>query len=117
MQVIEKPWGKEEILEQNKDYMVKRLTMNEGYRCSLQYHSQKTETIYLLSGKLKIYFGTTPPRFTKVYSHVILNPHDTFTLTPYTIHRMEAMEESTYLEASTPENTDTIRFEDDYGRV
>ena len=48
---------KEELLEVNSKYMVKRLTMDKGHRCSLQYHDFKLETIYVLEGKLKIYFG------------------------------------------------------------
>ena len=45
MQIIEKPWGQEEIIEINDSYMVKRLTMWKGHSCSLQYHNQKKETI------------------------------------------------------------------------
>ena len=43
MQVIDKPWGKEEIVEKNDHYMLKRLTMFKNHRCSLQYHNQKKE--------------------------------------------------------------------------
>ena len=57
MILIKKPWGREELLEKNKKYMVKRLFMKKGHRCSLQYHNKKKETIFVLSGKLKIYFG------------------------------------------------------------
>ena len=52
MQVIEKPWGCEEVVEINDKYMVKKLTMWAGHRCSLQYHNLKKETIYVLSGVL-----------------------------------------------------------------
>ncbi len=45
MQVIEKPWGREEVVELNDKYMVKKLTMWAGHRCSLQYHNLKKETI------------------------------------------------------------------------
>ena len=55
MKVIEKPWGREEVIEINDRYMVKKLTMFEGKKCSLQYHNYKKETIYVLSGKLRIY--------------------------------------------------------------
>ena len=48
MELIEKPWGKEEILQINSKYMVKRLTMHKGHRCSLQYHLEKIETIFLI---------------------------------------------------------------------
>ena len=46
----------------------------------------------------------------------IMVAHDTITITPYTIHRMEGLEESIYLEASTPHIDDVVRIEDDYNR-
>mgnify|MGYP000078733492 CR=1 FL=1 len=39
MEIVEKPWGREEIVEVNERYMVKKLTMFAGHRCSLQYHN------------------------------------------------------------------------------
>ena len=54
MKIIEKPWGREEVLEKNERYMMKKLTMWKGHRCSLQYHKYKQETIYILSGKMNI---------------------------------------------------------------
>lgn len=56
-EIIEKPWGREEVVEINDKYMVKKLTMWAGHRCSLQYHNIKKETIYVLSGLLKIIQG------------------------------------------------------------
>lgn len=113
MQVIEKPWGKEEVIEINDRYMMKKLTMWAGHRCSLQYHNIKLETIYVLSGQLRIYSGATQESLTsKVYG-----PHETITLTPGVIHRMEAVEDSVYLEASTPEMDDVVRLVDDYKRA
>ena len=41
MQIIEKPWGREEIIELNDNYMVKKLTMWKDHRCSLQMHNYK----------------------------------------------------------------------------
>jgi len=112
MQVIEKPWGKEEVLEINERYMVKRLTMWEGYRCSLQFHNHKKETIYVLSGQLKIISGKDQRDLvSRVYSS-----GDAITISPGTIHRMEAVEDSIYLEASTPEMDDVVRLVDDYNR-
>lgn len=105
---IEKPWGSEEILEINNEYMVKRLTMLKGHRCSLQYHNDKKETIYVLSGKLKIEYGNV----SKVFE-----PGEFISIFPTTVHRMEAVEDSVYLEASTPEMYDVVRLEDDYKRV
>ena len=45
MKIIEKPWGKEEVIEINDNYMMKKLTMWKGHRCSLQLHNYKKETI------------------------------------------------------------------------
>ena len=39
MKIIEKPWGKEEVIEINEKYMMKKLTMWKGHRCSLQLQS------------------------------------------------------------------------------
>jgi mannose-6-phosphate isomerase len=113
MQVIEKPWGKEEVIEINDRYMMKKLTMWKGHRCSLQYHNQKRETIYVLSGQLRIYYG---PSQEQLESRVF-GPAETITLTPGVVHRMEAVEDSVYLEASTPEMDDVVRLGDDYQRA
>jgi mannose-6-phosphate isomerase len=112
MTVIKKPWGQEEVIEINDRYMVKKLTMWRGHRCSLQFHTQKQETIYVLSGSLKIYTGTSPHEL----SERVYQAHETITLIPGVIHRMEAEEDSVYLEASTPEMDDVVRLSDDYNR-
>ncbi|MER2519186.1 MAG: cupin domain-containing protein [Bdellovibrionales bacterium] len=113
MDVIEKPWGKEEVIEINDRYMMKKLTMWKGHRCSIQYHNVKCETIYVLSGQLRIYSG---PSLEKLDSKVYV-PGETITIRPGTVHRMEAVEDSVYLEASTPEMTDVVRLQDDYQRA
>jgi len=112
VEIIEKPWGKEEIIEINEKYMVKKLTMWKDHRCSLQYHNQKCETIYVLSGKLRIYQGVSQERLE--FKEFLQG--DYITIIPKVIHRMEAVEDSVYLEASTPEMDDVIRLNDDYNR-
>lgn len=111
--VIEKPWGKEEILEKNEKYMFKRLTMHKGHACSLQYHEIKAESVYLLSGSLKVYIGDQEDEL----DEIIMKAHDYMTLYPFKIHRMEALEDSVYLEASTPEIDDVVRLQDRYSRA
>ncbi len=112
MKIIEKPWGKEEVIEINDHYMMKKLTMLKGHRCSLQYHKVKQETLYVLSGQLRIYYG---PSQEKLQSRVF-SCGETITLIPRIVHRMEAVEDSVYLEASTPEMDDVVRLVDDYHR-
>jgi quercetin dioxygenase-like cupin family protein len=113
MQIIEKPWGKEEVIEINDRYMMKKLTMWKGHRCSLQYHNYKCETIYVLSGRLRIYIGESKENL----DSKIFVQGETITIKPGIVHRMEGVEDSEYLEASTPEMDDVVRIEDDYQRV
>ena len=113
MQVIEKPWWKEEVIEINDKYMMKKLTMWKGHRCSLQFHNHKKETIYVLSGQLKIISGPNQNNLTgKIYT-----AGDSITISPVSVHRMEWAEDSVYLEASTPEMDDVVRLVDDYDRA
>tara|TARA_B100000795_G_scaffold30144_1_gene19863 strand:- start:11 stop:355 length:345 start_codon:yes stop_codon:yes gene_type:complete len=113
MKIIEKPWGKEEIIEINEKYMVKKLTMWKEHRCSLQFHNHKKETIYVLSGKLRIVSG---PNQNNLKEKIYL-AGDSITISPGTVHRMEGVEDSVYLEASTAEMNDVVRLVDDYDRV
>tara|TARA_B100001248_G_C27304684_1_gene418844 strand:- start:371 stop:709 length:339 start_codon:yes stop_codon:yes gene_type:complete len=112
MKFIKKPWGAEEIIEHNENYVVKRLTMKKGHRCSLQYHNKKKETIYVISGSLNIISGNA----TNNLNAKIYLSGEFLTLNPGQVHRMEAVEDSIYLEASTPELDDVIRLKDDYER-
>tara|TARA_B100000780_G_scaffold263197_1_gene216909 strand:- start:1058 stop:1402 length:345 start_codon:yes stop_codon:yes gene_type:complete len=113
MEIIEKPWGKEEIIEINEKYMVKKLTMWKEHRCSLQFHNHKKETVYVLSGKLRIVSG---PNQNNLKEKIYL-AGDSITISPGTVHRMEGVEDSVYLEASTAEMNDVVRLVDDYDRV
>jgi len=112
MKIIKKPWGEEELIEINDSYMMKKLIMWKGHRCSLQYHKVKRETIYVLSGQLRIYYGTSKE---KLESRVF-GSGEAITLVSGVVHRMEAVEDSVYLEASTPEMDDVVRLADDYCR-
>lgn len=113
MKIINKPWGSETIIEINKNYLLKKLFMKKNHRCSLQFHNFKKETIYVLKGKLKIITGTNRKNLkSKIYIK-----GQSITIKPKIIHRMEAINDSLYLEASTPEIDDVIRILDDYKRI
>lgn len=103
----EKPWGHEEWLFVGKSYAVKKLFMKKGERCSLQYHQHKHECIFVLSGKLLITLGK---------DSIVAESGKFLVIEPNAIHRMEGLEDSFYLEASTPELDDVVRVSDDYGR-
>ena len=108
-----KPWGKEIWFAHTDKYAGKILHINAGHRYSLQYHEQKRETQYIYSGKVKLVYGTDKDKL----QEKILNPGDKFEVHPYTIHRLEALEDSQVFEVSTPELHDVIKLEDDYGRT
>lgn len=110
---VEKPWGYEELVEINDKYVVKKLFMKKGHKCSIQYHELKRETIVVLSGKLNISIGPSLEKLeSKVYQH-----GEAVSIEPYTVHRMEAVEDCLYLETSTNELWDVVRLQDSYGRV
>jgi len=110
---IDKPWGYEELIEHNSSYVVKKLFMKKGHNCSIQYHELKTETIVVLKGILNIYIGSTLETLEKKE----YTAGDTVTIYPYTVHRMEGVEDCLYLETSTNQLWDVIRLQDNYGRL
>lgn len=109
MQTISKPWGKEELLDVQNKYVVKRLFMKKRCRCSLQYHKKKTETIIVIDGILLIHLDD------RIIS--VLRPGEYMTILPGRKHRMEGSTDVTYMEVSTPELDDVVRLRDDYGRI
>jgi len=108
---VEKPWGYEVHWAKTERYVGKIIHVNKGHALSLQYHNFKDETIYLLSGKLLFEID----RDGSLTGREML-PGEAVHVTPKTIHRMTALEDSDVLEASTPELTDVVRLEDRYGR-
>lgn len=106
--IVEKPWGREIWYAHTGHYAGKVLEVSAGKRLSLQKHEIKEETLYLLSGKVKLTYGNDtydwePGRFVHV--------------PPNTVHRFEALEDSVLLEVSTPYLDDVVRLEDDFSRA
>jgi mannose-6-phosphate isomerase-like protein (cupin superfamily) len=109
---IEKPWGYELQYALTDRYCGKILFVRAGEELSLQYHEAKDETLYLQSGLAEVVLGDRPDALRTVQAV----PGDAFHLRPRTIHRLRALEDSTFLEVSTPELDDVVRLEDRYGR-
>ena len=112
--VIEKPWGSEEIVDLCAAYCVKRLNVRRGHRLSLQRHERKRETMMLLSGEAEM---TVSGR--DGLRNIQMTPGEAHVIEPGTVHRIEGLSEepAVILEVSTPELDDVVRIEDDYGRV
>lgn len=107
--VVEKPWGREIWIAENKKYAGKILEIKKGTRTSLHYHKTKEETMYIHQGKLKI--------IEKDGKETIINKGEAITLKPGEAHRLYAIEDLIIIEVSTPQLEDVVRIEDDYGRT
>src|SRR4030095_6360585 len=108
---VDKPWGYELHWAKTERYVGKLIHVNAGHALSLQYHNLKDETIYLHSGLLlfEIQDGE------QLVKREML-PGERVHVTPKTVHRMTAIEDSDIFEVSTPELQDVVRLEDRYGR-
>ena len=114
--IIDKPWGHEEIWAQSSRYAGKILVINKGHRLSRQYHNVKEETIMVLEGTLVCEEG--PTEIGGDVKRHVMGPGEIFHVRPGTIHRFCAEETNVRLvEVSTSETADVVRLEDDYRRV
>jgi mannose-6-phosphate isomerase-like protein (cupin superfamily) len=109
---VTKPWGFEIWWAVTEDYAAKLLHVEQGHRLSLQYHREKDESCYLLSGLVRLTRGSSLDAL--VTSEV--SQGSAWRNRPGDIHTIEALETSCVLEASTPQLEDVVRLLDDYGR-
>jgi len=120
--IIPKPWGREIWYAHQAAYAGKILEVTSGKRLSLQYHERKTETLYLLKGRVKLTYHplgpTEVPTATSVGEGAVYTwlPGQVLHIPLRTIHRFEALEDSVLLEVSTSDLTDVVRLQDDFAR-
>ena len=109
----EKPWGYELLFALTPKYAGKVIFVKQGHRLSLQYHEKKDESMYVYEGKaiLEIEGSNGQMTATEVGAGYSVR------ITPGTRHRIQAIEDTTLLEVSTPELEDVKRLEDDYERA
>jgi mannose-6-phosphate isomerase len=109
---VDKPWGHELIWAHTGAYVGKVLVIEAGKRLSLQRHVIKDESIYVVSGRLRLHLeddaGTV-----RVEE---LGAGESCHVPTGRIHRYEAIERTELMEVSTPELDDVVRLEDDFGR-
>ncbi len=129
---VKKVWGREEWLVNESLYCCKYLYLNNGFQCSLHYHLNKTETFYILIGKVKIEIGESRGHVTNttggrgcevVYSlsnisERIMEAGEQIKLVPNIIHRFTAITSTAkILEVSTHhDDSDSYRIKDS-GRI
>jgi mannose-6-phosphate isomerase-like protein (cupin superfamily) len=110
---VDKPWGYELIWADTDRYVGKILHVHAGEALSLQLHRMKDETMYVLGGRVLMELGPSADQLERIE----LGPGQAMRLPPGTVHRVEALEDSDLLEASTPHLDDLVRLEDRYGRT
>jgi mannose-6-phosphate isomerase-like protein (cupin superfamily) len=113
----DKPWGFERIFAAVEGkYAGKIIHISAGCSLSLQYHETKEETISVLSGDAVIHYGPVGGDLTEV----TFGPGDTIHLPPRIVHRVTAITDIVFAEASTAPpgwREDVVRLQDDYGRT
>jgi mannose-6-phosphate isomerase len=109
---VPKPWGYELIFAKTDRYVGKILHVNKGESLSLQYHEMKDETLFVVSGELRLTIESQGDR-----RELALRTGEAFHIPPGVIHRMEAVRDTDVAEVSTPELDDVVRLEDRYGRA
>ena len=105
---VEKAWGYELVITNNKDYCGKILHFNEGHKFSMHYHMIKDETWYVNSGNFIYKWIDT--NSANVYEESLLCG-DVIHIHPGLPHQLIAVTEGEIFEVSTE------HFEHDSYRV
>jgi len=108
MKLINKLWGHEEILVNNKLYCLKRLYLKKGYQCSLHCHKIKDETFVIEKGIMELEIYLNDIRVIQV-----LKKGSKWRIEPYEKHRFRSLtRKCIFLEVSTHDDPkDSYRIE------
>lgn len=110
---VEKPWGYEIIYTPDDALATgKILHVNAGKRLSLQYHDVKRETLCLIKGDALITLSNENDEQVEIKMELDKGYH----VVPGQVHRVTAVTDADFIEASTPELGNTFRLQDDSNR-
>ena len=131
---VTKPWGNELWIADGvrTPYALKRILFRQGFRSSLQVHRYKFETNYVLSGTgilqlrneifdCEEYLSSSQKELMldtalRTLKEIKIKPGDVIDVLPGQIHRVIAVTDLVFIEASTKELDDVIRLADDASR-
>jgi mannose-6-phosphate isomerase-like protein (cupin superfamily) len=117
MKIIPKPWGVEEIRFKSDNTQFKILCIKHGHETSLQYHTNKVETIIPLDNNAIIEYGGTIDKRTTPNKKIHLHKGQMHVIIHGQIHRFIAYDGDTRLaELSNGLDSDIIRLDDKYNR-
>ena len=110
--IEERPWGKFENILEEKNFLVKKLTVNPYQKLSLQYHNNREEFWVVTSGKGKVTISD---------SEFLAEVGSRFYIEKKDIHRIEndSSEPLVLIEVQLGDaisEDDIVRLEDTYGR-
>src|SRR5262245_33369842 len=88
-----KSWGRELLVAHTDQYIGKVLWMRAGESGPLQYHERKDETFFLFSGEALVIGGEGMRP---------MHPGESYHVPPGAVHRVEAITDCVFFEASTP---------------
>jgi len=117
--VEHRPWGTYEVLLDAIYCKVKRISIKENSRISLQRHKHRAEVWTCVSGVLMVQLGK---RLNEL-NHQFLYPGDVITIPRGHIHRATSVGTgcgAVFIETQTGDyfgESDIERFEDDFGRI
>ena|SRR5213593_1052708 len=111
VQVEPRSWGEEITFARTDQYMGRVLRMIAGGAGGLQFHHAKDETFYLLSGRALV---TSDPGDGTLRAFV-MEPGDAVHVPPGAPHKVKAITNCVFVEASTPHMDDRVRVEAEYG--
>ena len=101
--IIEKGWGSEEIWATNEKYCGKFMHFNNGSKFSMNFHSDKDETWYCLSGKFTLKWIDTSTA--EVFEKEFL-PKQVWRNQPKVPHQLVCHLAGTIIEVSTPDSVE-----------
>jgi len=113
IETVERPWGYYEILSEQEDHQVKRITVRPGHRLSLQRHKRRSEHWYIIRGKAVVI---------RDQQKIVLTVGQSVDIPIKMIHRIAnpGSEDLVFIEVQSGdyfEEDDIERLEDDFGRV
>ncbi len=113
METDHRPWGYYEVLSDEADHKVKRITLYPGKRLSLQRHKHRSEHWYIVRGE---------GRVTLDGKELHLKTGQALDIPRGALHRImnPGNEDMAFIEVQTGDyfgEDDIERYEDDYGRT
>ena len=111
--IVHRPWGKYEVLIDNLDHTVKKITVYPGAILSLQMHYHRVEHWVVVRGIAKVVQGN---------EEIILKENESTFISSLTKHRLENpgkinLEVIEVQTGNYTEEDDIIRYDDAYDRV